>query len=135
MAAIVRRLSARTLTELLGRTAYAMVRLDRNPAFHEGLPDFLDATFPGLFGFGVLERSEVRPEILSATFQTAAGQLRRGVTDGYYLFGAGGKVIGQHSGQSQPAEFADHGDPDEEVLRIKVARALGRRTPAVLETV
>ena len=135
MAAIVRRLSARTLAEVLGRTPYTMVRLDRNPAFHEGFPDFLDSTFPGLFGFGVLERTEVRPDVLASTFQTAAGALRRGVTDGYYLFGAGNKVIGQHSGQSQPTEFTDKGDPEEEVLRLRVARALGRRPVEVLETV
>jgi DnaJ-domain-containing protein 1 len=135
MPALVRRLNLRTLADALRRAPYVLVRVDRNPTFHEGVVDFLDATFPGMFAFGTLERAEAHPEALAATFQTAAGPLRRGVTDGYYLFGAGGKVIGQHAGQSRPIEFAGASDPDEEQFRVRVLKVIGWRPPEVVEPV
>jgi DnaJ-domain-containing protein 1 len=131
---LVRRLGSRNVAEALRRTPFLMVRVDRAPSFQEGFAEFLDASFPGLLGFGTLERAEVHPDVLTSTFQTAAGPLRRGVTDGYYLFNAG-LVIGQHGGQVRPTEFVDPADAEDEALRARVARALGRHRPEVVEAV
>ena len=134
MPAIVPRLATRSLPEVLERTPFTLVRLDRARSFHEGFADFLDLSFPALFTFGTLDRLDTDPNTLNALFQTAAGALRRGVTDGYYLFGAG-KVIGQHSGQDRPPEFGDATSPEEEEYRARVAATLGRRPPEVIERV
>ena len=124
MPAVVQRIVERNLQDVFERAPYVLVRLDRapTPTFHLGVAEYFDHRFPRLFVFGTFSRGDWPDARLAELFQSSLGPLRRGVSDGYYLF-QGGFVVGYHGTAFRPPSVSYAHDPDELATRERVAQS------------